>query len=697
MATEKELLKEVNNHYTDGFSETDTRATRQNGFNDVDEVLFGKLPDNWPYQTLVTDPRPRTALLEKTSRLFANPIKGRVNPREGGDVIGAKMHNSILEFQMQNEPEGSWIEKWALIDHQARKYGAAFWMDKWRYETKVRQREDEDGETEDVRYVCHDQPEMKVLNNRDVAVDPTATTIQEARWVQVRRWVTLKELERTNDAASSSPIYQNLSKLRDKMSEEQDSAKGSSRSTARTNKQKQMKGLNDAYTDEAFPEILIVTEYRENRWVEVAYDYDLVIRNIPTPYRHGELPVDMLKYYPVDDDLYGESELEPLLPIARAINALVCATYDEINTKLYTPLKIRATGVQIDTLEYGPDALWVMNDPATDVLPHEVSSKTLNHFQTMYTTLVQAFLNAMGELSQGISNLDDTKADKTATEINAVTKQQNARDNYNQLYLAEAIKRQMMRRISMNKQFLLSDPSDTYHVLRISGKDALDYFKRKGLGDMELTPQASEEISRILTEAAMMGQEISDDELAEMVEALMTPKHPVEMDEDSYSPKLVEDESEDGARLILTQEDLEGDYDYIADVSTMELGRGDVEKAGRAQAFGVLFGNETAQQMLAQEGKKFKATDILVQYLEDLGMKNAENLFEDINNAQARQQVQSQFNPEGAGAAPAGPTGGGNPQQPGLATGNSPAPPEAPPGPGGPPQAGGGGAGVPLS
>lgn len=688
MATEATLLSEVLEHYSRGYEETDTRATRHNGFDDIDEIIFGKLPENWPYQTMVTDNRGRTALLEKTSRLFANPIKGRVNPREGGDSIGAMMHNAILDFQIQNEPGGSWLEKWAMIDHYARRYGAGFWGDKWRYETRVvEDGKDKKGKKKYVRELVCDQSEMVFYSNRDVAVDPTASTIGEARWVQVREWVTLEELERVNDAASSSPIYQNLSQLREKMSEDDD-GKGVTRSTERTNKTKILRGLDDTYQDSAFPEILIVTEYRRDRWITFAADYELIIRNIANPYDHGEIPIDMLKYYPVDDDLYGEPELEPVMSILRAINALICATYDEINTKLYTPLKVRSTGVQIDTLEYGPDALWMMNDPNTDVVPHQVTAQTLNHFQTMYTVLVQSFQYAMGELSQGVSNIDMTKSDKTATEIQAVTKQQNARDNYNQLYLSEAIKRQMMRRISMNKQFIFSDPSKVFHILRIAGKDALDYFRRKGMGEMELTPEAAAEVASIIAEREAMGISVSDQEMSDLVESLLTPRYPVEMEEGLYTSKLVEDEGEDGARLIIEQEDLEGDYEYVADVQSMELGRGDQEKVGRAQAFAFLFGNDKVNAMLTAEGKKFKAVDTMVQYFEDLGLKNAENLFEDASPQQA-QQIAGGAIPGGADPAQAG-AGGGSPLgATGMAGGGSPAPTIAPPGPGGPAGSGG--------
>ena len=65
---------------------------------------------------------------------------------------------------------------------------------------------------------------------------------------------------------------------------------------------------------------------------------------------HGRIPVVQLKYYPIDEDIYGLSEIEPIEKLQKALNALVCQYLDAINMGLYTPIKVRTAAVQIHTL-----------------------------------------------------------------------------------------------------------------------------------------------------------------------------------------------------------------------------------------------------------------------------------------------------------------------------------------------------------
>src|SRR3990167_10416752 len=134
------------------------------------------------------------------------------------------------------------------------------------------------------------------------------------------------------------------------------------------------------------------------------------------------------------------------MKLFKANNAFLSHAVDEANLKLMTPLKIRASGVRMHTIEFVPGAKWVMNDPATDVIPYETSSNNLQQFTQIYSTLVAASQEALGETSLGVSNVVSPlqNNEKTATEVRQVSTEQKARDNFNQIFLAEAIQRQVM-------------------------------------------------------------------------------------------------------------------------------------------------------------------------------------------------------------------------------------------------------------
>ncbi len=216
------------------------------------------------------------------------------------------------------------------MDMNTRKYGAAFALCLWRYET------DKKGK------VLFDGPDMKVLNNRDCAPDPTANAIEDCNWFLVRQMVTIQDLKNVNDAGrSGKPHYKNLDKLESAINAKSSSTSksGGDRKSATTFRGREIAGLTeDVYgQDSVFRNIEIVTEYRKDRWITYAYNYGVVLRDIENPYKNNQVPVTMLRYYSVDDDLYGLSEIEPVKGLQKAINAILCQYIDEINQNLYSP------------------------------------------------------------------------------------------------------------------------------------------------------------------------------------------------------------------------------------------------------------------------------------------------------------------------------------------------------------------------
>ena len=98
MDKKEDTIKEVSQHYEMWTQDNEKRLNRKNGWNDITDAYYGKLPDEWPYITKITDPRIRTSLIEKNARLLNNKLRGRLVPREGNDILGAKINNVKLDF-----------------------------------------------------------------------------------------------------------------------------------------------------------------------------------------------------------------------------------------------------------------------------------------------------------------------------------------------------------------------------------------------------------------------------------------------------------------------------------------------------------------------------------------------------------------------------------------------------------------------
>jgi len=663
---ERKQFSKMIRHYEMATEDLDQRK----GDWDTKDELFRSYIDeaNHPYNAVVFDPRVFTAIFEKTARLFANKPRGRMVPREGGDTLGARINNELLSFQWdENERVDSqpMLAKWAMMDQNTRKYGASFALCKWRFERRVKKAKNKKGKMVGKSQIFYDGPDFKPLVNRDVLANPSYSTVKG--WFQYREYVTLDELKSVNDASRTKPIYKNLDILGDALAKEGEGG-GDTRDDNWTSKNKSIKGLEDFLGKDEFNKTIeTVTEYSEDRWVTFAPKHGVVLRDIPNPMEHGQIPVVMLRYYQVDDDLYGLSEIEPVQTLQKATNALVNQYLDAINMSLYTPLKIRAANVQMHTIEFGPGAKWIMNNP-DDVTPHESSPTGVTEFASTYRFMVGAMQEALGESSQGVSGLDPGAADKTATEIRDSAMQRNARDNYNQLFLSEALKKQMMMWFMMNKQFLFSTPDEQQKVIRIVGKDAIRYFKQRGLDEMEVTDEAiaimhgegqPEEVQLEMQDLIAEGK-INPEDFA-------TPTYPVDVDGERLA-KMTMEPGDELAHLILEPDDLGGMYDFIPDIESMVV-PDDQQLIAAAKQMIDLNTDPNTRQQLALEGYQFKLKEAMEDFFEKLGTKDADKYFSKLEAQNEALGPGQGITPPGIGGQGAlgAPGVGGLPQTP---TGN---------------------------
>lgn len=669
------IFNEVKRHSDLGFQETERRATgRQRvgsiSFDEADELFRSWIDEtNWPYDALLFDPRIFTFIFEKTSRLISNKPKAVLTPREGSDVVAAKINNVLLDYQWDEATQGgSMISKWAMMDMNARKYGAAFAQVKWKYETA-------DGEC------VFDGPEFQVLNNRDIAHDLTATSIENCNWFQVRQYVTLQDLENINDSTSNKTMFKNLDQLRAAIGREEDEGGGGD--TREVNWRSRNRQISRLETDPVgkdlvFKTVEIITEYRKDRWITIAPKHGIILRDIPNPYKNHQIPIVMLRYYAIDDDLYGLSEIEPVKGLQKAINALLCQYVDEINQNLYSPIAI-GPGVRQHTLEWGKGARWIMNNPLTDFKLVESRSNAAQFFNSTYSVLVAAMMNTLGESSLGISNVQPMQNDKTATEVKALQLQRNARDQFNQTFLEEALKRQMMLWHSMNQRLLFSDPKKTHKLVRIVGKDLIDFFFKNKLGSM--TTLGDEELEAMTKYYTEEGGDITEDNYhRRAMEGMMedvkeVPLYPVNYGTDKkedIQPKLRKEADGEGFLLAIEPGDLDGMYDFKIDVQSMAASHEDEQKSARQSAVSLLATNPNVLALLMQEGVKPKFKELFVTWLEDLGFQDADKYFEKQSQEEAMQQAGANADPQammkammgGAGGSPmSGAAGAANPMQ----------------------------------
>ena len=634
LSPEERTLQEVTRHYIMWTEDNEIRLNRKYGWNDVTDAYWGKLPSDWPYNARTIDPRIRTSLLEKNARLLNSKLRGRLVPREGGDVIKARINNAILDYQWDTANDGgSMLEKLSVTDMDSRLYSSKFALVPWKYEC------DDEGN------VIFNGNEFKPLDIRDCGMDPTCDHIRNAKWFQSRVWRKIDDYEHMNDLSASEkePMYKNLDKLKEMLK----SGKSDRRDNAYQDRVLTLKGLTDRYgDDQSYPIIEEVTEYRKDRWITFAPRYKIILRDIPNPYAHKKIPIVQLRYYPIQGDPLGESEVEPVIPLWREIQAIRCGFLDSMNIHMRPPLKVIMDQVRIETIVFGPEAIWQVNR-ADAITEHQSSGDPMRFYQTALQSALSAFNTAMGDTSMGVSAVDPSDTKRTATEIKKSSQQQLTRDQKNQTSLSEFIQDMMSMWMSNNRQFLFADPTKKEHILRIVGNDLFSYFERAGLHEMETSLEGVQAIGDAIVE---QGGNVSDDDINSLIQAGEMPKYPVienpqEKDPSKLivKPKMSINEMRDGAELTVVPEDLDGTYDYIPDVKSMAAGAQNELLEARQQAIETLQ-NPQVLQLLAGQQIQPNMKEVLISQFEDAGLKDAERLFVPMQQVQPQLDSQAAMN-----------------------------------------------------
>jgi hypothetical protein len=635
--SETKIFTEVQSHYSMSLKDLEQRIYRRNGFDDSDKLFASYLDEgSWPYKSLIFDPRPYTVILEKSARLIGSKPKGRLIPREGGDTLGAYINNELLDFEWEDNARlgQSMIQKWIIMDQNARKYGSSFALCKWRWERK--NVKDEKGDLK--KETFYDGPDFTVLNNRDVLANPSYEYIN--KWFQHREYLTIKDMQNVNDASRGEPSYKNLDILAESVKAE---SKGRSDYRDIYSKNKSMRGLQDMLGQDEYNKVIrVVTEYRQDRWITFAPNHGVILRDISNPYKHSEIPVVHLKYYPIPDDLYGVSELEPTVKQIKAINAHISAYSDTIALALRPPVHVNPMNVRMHTLNWDPEAKWLMNNPNVDVQQMRIDTSVSNNFQSIYTTLVGSFMNAVGEQSQQMSAINPSQDQSrvTATEINATNYTRNVRDNMNKIFLSEALKRQIMLWHVMNQQYMFKAKVDKLKIIRIAGNEAVDFFTKHGLSDIRPTEDDAEKARMSIANGM------------EPMDVPPGPTYAVNVGEDETGmpievPKFLPDENGRGGNLIIEPGDIAGNYDYIPDIESMSPPSPE-QVENKLTALIATLTNPAIIQGLAQEGIRPRYKDLIVRAIESTHVvQDAESYFEQIENVEGGVQNGDETNEGG--------------------------------------------------
>ena len=144
-----------------------------------------------------------------------------------------------------------------------------------------------------------------------------------------------------------------------------------------------------------------------------------------------------------------------------------------------------------------------------------------------------------------------------------------------------------------------------------------------------------------------------------------TPAYPIDVDGEVL-PKMTMEPGEEMAHLILEPDDLMGNYDFIPDVESMSI-PDDSQMIASMRQMIEFATNPQTQQLLVQEGYTIKLKELMEDFFERLGKKDANKYFEKVrqNEALGPGQGIPQAGSNGQGMAAAPSMGGSGQAAPG--------------------------------
>lgn len=632
------------------------------GFNVYDKLYQTYLdPAKWPYSVKLATPRGFTSIFNKTTRVVGGKFTGRVEPMEQADEEGAKIASEHLKYSVErfNQYSDQPIEvKIAIADTNTRLYGAGFLRTYWRRDYKTVEVK---GKKKTIE--VYNNWWVDVLNNRDVLTQPGVDSDPE--YYIVRRYLSYEELEQHQEDGADYD--------KGALAELKEAKTGTGKDANYTPIIKSIKGQD--YSDTRFE---ICTTYYKDKFVtwcpkkgtkkEKNNMEALVLRVIDNPYRHQTIPIVPIVYIPSQEDIYGMSELQPVSALLKILSALQSQFIELVNKNLYPPTLVSANETRIDTFKYRPKAFWLVNNPNAVAVLDTKASQSLSEFSQVYQMIVTEFLEAMGETGTGVSQVDILGNGKTATEVNDRAYLRGSRDNFNKMLLQSSLKKMMYQLFEM-----LRDPKfvDKNTVIRIVGKDALEYFDKRGysswgindegyqlvmdvannLQENKKFAEAVDENGESMYDLAyqLLAQDGALDKFAEPMSPVMTAKGVIE--------KMQYDEDRNVGYLSIDPEfDYLGEFNLIPDVESLVMPN--PERDYQAQSVWYKQASEAEQSgALSADGYRLKHKDILTKLGERIRIKDAEQYFEKVEQPMGIQGGQNEAINGGATNQGAGPGG----------------------------------------
>jgi len=575
-----ELLDEVQEH----LKESDTfLETIRGDWDDLESMLISKVNDSLSKSTnnSIFDPILSTIVYERVSRVMAQNPKGKAYAQSKDDIGKNMLMNLLLKYYYKNATEQeSMLIKLRLWDLYSLVYGSMFALIPWR--------NSKDGYT---------GPELNIIPIRHAFPQPSRANTTDMDWFTVRNVVSIDWLKKQD------PDGWDMKSIDDLDKQLKEGKSGGDETSLESDERKsfiEKSFFPSTYSDVAYPQVELYTEYRRDKWVTWApqridskTSHPMILRNAENPYPDYMLPVVAKHAFPLIDSPIGFGEFARGRSLQMGINSLWNLYLQGVKYSIYPPLHINPDNVVPSSIKWGEGEFWFMNTPNQDVQAMRMSPAGLDTFNSTFGAMKSAIESQAGTTSVRESANTKSGLGKTPQAIQFLSEKEGARDEWDRVMMEQSIEQVYTRWIALT------------------------------------VSKMSEEV-----QVRLFGDEIEDIKgtFPDVVEMFASGKR---------------------ANAKIKKKDIDGKYDFILETGSTTKPDIEDEQNNLTAILKAVLENPTIMESLSAEGKMVNIPELFKRWLIAGGIKDYDRIVTDMPQPEepAPEQMQEQM-PQDMGQLP---------------------------------------------
>lgn len=431
-------------------------------YNDLEDLYLFHTPKvKNSSKSNVFDPMAYEQVEHEVAHLYAQDPKGEFLPTEPSDDLNVEVMNELWQYQW-NKDDADMYRKIANTLRRSKLYGTAWGVVHWRYERQ-------ESKILKKMITTWDDPCYYDLNNYDCFPDIDAQSHKDMKFFIHDEYLSLDDLETQNTYFKGKKRYVNLNELKELLGDSE--AKAATVDNAYRNHLLTRRKLDDHREMEG--RIKVRRCYYPDRWITILPDYNLLIEDNPNPYVTNELPVVCLPNQDLPGIILGVGEIDPVRTLMLTMNQVINMRLDNIKMILEKPMVARKSAIEhLKTWVWGRNRVMIVNQDG-DLKPLDMQDVTGNTFVSTLQWLQDVIRTRSGRGDL----LTNNRGNKTATEIDAMAAEQNARLKYKANNFENFIRELSVKMMQLNQQFLTQT-----RAIRIVGNDKIQKINQS-LGD----------------------------------------------------------------------------------------------------------------------------------------------------------------------------------------------------------------------